>query len=267
MDGMATTLKDGSIAADPRLGRIKRQDLNSLNFLVTARREVIAARTPRSYTWSVLDWLDQGFEGACVGFGFSHDALARPAVVSGISNTYARFLYWLIQKRDDWPGGAYPGATPFYEGTAVLTGAKVMTELGYYSGYDWGLDARQVADGIAYTGPSILGIDWMRNMANPDSEGFIHATGEIDGGHCILAKAVKIVYKTWISTWFSRKWENVDMERSYITLHNSWGRNWGVDGCAKLSLADLDVLLAAGGEACFPRRDPLVKMAVTVPDA
>lgn len=267
MDGMPTILKDGSTAADPRLGRIKQQDLRSLNFLVTSRREVIAARTPRSYTWSILDWLDQGFEGACVGFGFSHDALGRPAVVSGISNAYARFLYWLIQKRDPWAGGAYPNATPFYEGTAVLTGAQVMTELGYYSGYDWGLNARQVADGISYTGPCIFGLDWHRDMANPDPEGFIHATGVIDGGHCIVGKGVRIYYKSWVSKLFSRNWENVDMERSYVLLHNSWGKNWGREGTAKLSLADLDRLLEAGGEACFPRRDPLVKMAVTVPDA
>lgn len=258
---MPTTLKNGAQANDPRLGRIPQQDLRSLNFLVTSRREVSIDRTPRSYTWSLPLWLDQGFEGACVGFGFSHDLAARPLVVNHISDDYARRLYHEVQRQDPWEGGAYEGADPFYEGTSVLTGAKVCQSLGYYSGYDWALNAWEVAAAVGYTGPAILGLDWYRGMGNPDSEGFLHPTGSLDGGHCIIARGVKIVWSSWISKLFSRKWDNVNMEKSYVLLHNSWGRTWGVDGTAKLSLADLDKLLQDGGEACFPRRTPRLDIA------
>lgn len=249
-------LKDGSTPSDPRLGRIPQQDLRSLNFLVTARPEVAEAKKPRSYSWSIGVVLDQGREGACVGFGYTHDLAARPQVVKGISDRYAFGLYYDVQRADDWPGGAYPGATPRYDGTSVLTGAKVVTEKGFYSGYDWALNAQEVAQGIGYTGPSILGLDWYDGMFAPDADGFLRPTGNLAGGHCICAVAVRIAYKPSFLKWIfrNRTWDDVDMDRSYIVVHNSWGPSWGAQGNAKISLTDLDKLLKDGGEACFPRR-------------
>lgn len=251
------TLKDGSTPSDPRLGRIPQQDLRSLNFLVSARREASLTRKPRSYSWSVGTVLDQGQEGACVGFGYSHDLAARPVPVMGVTNLFAFERYWDVQREDPWPGGAYAGATPKYDGTSVLTGAKVFTDRGFYSGYDWAMNAAEVAQAIGYTGPSILGLDWYVGMFDPDKDGFLRLTGGVAGGHCICAVGVKIVYKPvglikWIFN--NRTWVDVDMAKSYIVVHNSWGSSWGDNGNAKISLADLDTLLKAGGEACFPRR-------------
>jgi hypothetical protein len=260
---MTITLKGGHETEDRRLDRIYMQDLRSLNFLVAARPEVGLIKKPRSYTWLLQQWLDQGAEGACVGFGYAHDLAARPAVVVGITDDYARMsLYYRFQREDPWPGGAYPGASPRYDGTAVLAGAKVCTDMGYYSGYDWALNASEVAQGIAYTGPAVLGLTWHEGMWDADSNGFIHPTGKVIGGHCICAVAVKIVWKSWHSRMFSQNWENVDMERSYITLHNSWGKSWGTNGRVKLSLAELDLLMKDNGEACFPRRNPKVKQII-----
>jgi len=47
-----------------------------------------AALVPRSYTWSAGEVLDQGREGACVGFGWSGELLARPSVVAGVTNDF-----------------------------------------------------------------------------------------------------------------------------------------------------------------------------------
>lgn len=252
------TLKDGSQVTDPRLGRLYQQDLRSLNFLIRNRIEPDHPRfrKPRSYTWSCLQWLDQLAEGACVGFGFSHEALARPKMVLGIDNQYARELYWEIQMEDPWPGGAYPSAEPFYEGTSVLTGAQVMTRRGFYSSYHWALNAKDVAEGIGYTGPCVLGLDWFEGMFDPDSDGFLRPTGFLAGGHCLCAIGVKIVYKRWsgLRFWRTRTWDDVDFDRSYVILHNSWGPSWGDNGRAKLSLTDLDFLMTRQGEACFPQR-------------
>lgn len=240
----------------PGLGRVYQQDLRSLNFLVRAAPELTVPKPPRSYTWGISVWLDQGQEGACVGFGYSHDLAARPAPVAGLSDAFARNLYHQVQMADPWPGGAYPNASPFYEGTSVLTGAKICTDLGFYAGYTWGIKARDVADGIAYTGPAIMGLTWYEGMFDTDAEGFIRPTGNVSGGHCILAHGVSLKYKKSSPVgWFKRRtWEDVDYEKSYIKLHNSWGRSWGINGECKITLKDLEFLMTQDGEACFPRR-------------
>lgn len=234
------------------LGRVYRQDLRSLNFLV--RGQIGAGMAPRSYTWSVPMTLDQGPDGACVGFGYSHELAARPQSVLGINYDFAFRLYLEIQRVDPWPGGAYPGAEEFYEGTSVLSGAQVLKDMGYYSSYYWALNAQQVAEGIGYKGPAVLGLNWYEGMFEPDASGFLHATGRVSGGHCVLARGVKIVYKNRLAFWRQRTWADVDWEKSYVLIHNSWGPGWGANGDAKISLSTLDYLMVSQGEACFPIR-------------
>lgn len=236
------------------LGRVYRQDLRSLNFLVRSQIDAESLRKPRSYTWSIPFTLDQGPDGACVGFGYSHELAARPQSVSGIDYNYAMALYHLIQRFDPWPGGAYPGADPFYEGTSVLSGAQIVRTLGFYSSYYWALDARQIAEGVAYKGPAVLGLDWYEDMFEPDYKGFITPTGRVVGGHCVVAHSVRIVYRFRFGFWRQRTWDDVDWDKSYVKIHNSWGPGWGDNGDAKISLRDLDFLMQNWGEACFPVR-------------
>jgi hypothetical protein len=231
-------LKDGSVTFDPRLDRIYEEDWRTLNHLLSAALP-LDNRTPTTKVWDLNAWLDQGMEGACVGFGCGHDLLATPVPVT--------------QREDPWPGGAYPGADPFYEGTSVLTGMKVLTDLGYYTSYDWALTTREAALGVAYAGPAVLGLNWYEGMGNTDHNGYILPTGALVGGHCILASGVVIYFKAGTTT---KTWADVDYNASYFILHNSWSRAWGENGRAKLALRDFDRLLAENGEACFPNRNP-----------
>lgn len=235
----------------PRLDREYELDWRSLEYPVTALPELDPAKSyrPRSYTWSIDRWLDQGQDGACVGFSFAHDLVARPQVHYTNYND-AFWIYKQAQTLDPWPGEDYSG-------TSVLAGAKVLQRDHFYLSYTWALNAEEVAKGIAYFGPCVLGVNWYAGMFTPDQDNFIRPTGKVAGGHAILAHAVKIVYKpnTWIR-WWQRSWRDVDFDRSYVTLHNSWGKGWAVNGAAKLSLTDLDRLMVEGGEACFPVRNP-----------
>ena len=76
---------------------------------------------------------------------------------------------------------------------------------------------------------------WMQGMANTDAKGFIHATGSVVGGHCILCRAINV-------------------KKKYFLLRNSWGKNWGMDGDCKISFSDMTKLLADNGEAVFFRK-------------
>jgi hypothetical protein len=254
---MSVVLKDGSAVDDPRFDRLYQLDWRSLDYSVSKRVSAREMQVPRSYSWDCPLVLDQGSQGSCVGFGFTHDLAAKPVAVGGVSDDLARQIYWASQRADDWPGGSYENATPFYEGTSVLAGAKILTTMGYYLSYHWALDIRELAVGIGYTGPAILGFNWYEGMREADTDDFLHVSGKQSGGHCILANKVKIKKKVLL---VSRTWDNVDMDRSYLVLHNSWSRSWGRDGEAKLSLADADRLLNEQGDACFPERNPKKRM-------
>jgi hypothetical protein len=223
-------LRDRSKTADPRLDRLVQFDEKSRKFPI---RTLVRKQKPRSQTWRLNIRLDQGKEGACVGFGITHEIAARPAEVFGLSNEYARKgIYWEAQKIDGMPGGSYPGADPFYEGTSVLAGLKVAQKLGWADGYRWAFGLDDLILGVGHNGPAVLGLQWYEGMMNPDKAGVIHPTGKVVGGHCILCRGVYIAEKRF-------------------RLSNSWGRTWGQDGECFISFADMDRLLHEDGEAAF----------------
>jgi len=84
----------------------------------------------RPYAWiDYADWwdyYDQGSEGACVGFAWS-----RCMTLLNRRRYGARTLYHEAQRIDPWQGGAYPGASPFYEGTDTRAGASVLVNRGH----------------------------------------------------------------------------------------------------------------------------------------
>lgn len=224
-------LKGGFTTSDPRLDRLVQFDERSRAFPVMA---TITPTKPRSYTWRVDSWFDQGMEGACVGFAWTHELAARPKVITGLTNQFAREqVYWAAQALDHWEGGAYPGASPFYEGTSVLAGAKATQNLGYISEYRWafGLDDLRMA--VGYKGPAVLGINWYDGMFQPDAEGRIQPTGTVRGGHAVVAYSNSERY-------------------GRFRLWNSWGPEWGQNGSCWVSHEDMDRLLREDGEACIP---------------
>jgi len=230
-------LRNGSKVKDSRLARIVHFDERSRKFSV---RKLLGPKPLRSYTWSCPRWLDQGQEGACVGFSWAHELVARPVVVPNITAKFAREqVYWEAQKIDEWAGGSYPGARPVCEGTSVLAGVKVLQKAGYFDAYHWAFSIKELALAIGYCGPAVLGIPWYEGMFDTDEKGVLHIGGQVSGGHAILCNGVSVKNKTF-------------------RLHNSWGQSWGVNGEATISWDDLDRLLHEDGEACVPtgRRKP-----------
>jgi hypothetical protein len=228
-------LKDGSEVFDRRLDRIAAFDRRSLEFPVRGalndeQQELVTK------TWSVPEntpVLDQGREGACVGFGVTHELLYYPVAVRGLDATFAREkIYWVAQEADPWPGGSYPEASPRYEGTSVMYGVKAAADLGYYKEYRWATSEKEMALGVGYLGPAIIGVDWYEGMFKPNKDGYIRPSGEKMGGHCCLITGINV-------------------RSGYYTLHNSWGPSWGHNGNAKISRKDMAKLIADNGEVCI----------------
>lgn len=226
-------LRDGSEVADARLNRLIQFDEKSRNFPI---REFVDGKKPRSYTWRCDATLDQGPDGACVGFSMTHELIARPKVVTGLDATFAKEqVYWEAQKIDPWDGGSYPGASPFYEGTSVLAGVKILRRLGYIEEYRWAFGLQDLILAVGYEGPAVIGVNWYEGMFNPWPCGHLHVSGQVAGGHAILVKGVSVTKKTF-------------------TLHNSWGAGWGNRGSATITWDEMERLLHESGEAVIPIR-------------
>lgn len=194
----------------------------------------------RNKLWRVGPTLDQGYEGACVGFGWTGDALATPVAVDLTRmklilprepNAFARNLYRDAKYIDEWAGEDY-------DGTSVLAGAKIMRKYGLLYEYRWAFGINDVIDAVLSKGPVVLGTYWHNDMYNAPN-GVLNVSGQIVGGHCYLAVGYKLAQYSKTGT------------DSVIVL-NSWGKSWGINGLAEIRVDQLSELLNRDGEACIP---------------
>ncbi len=218
---MKVKMRDGS-EAERKLDRLVQFDPRSRNFPISYVNE---GKVPRSYAWRCNTFLDQGTEGSCVGFGNTHELIARPSEVQNLGASYAITIYKDAQKIDPWEGEDY-------EGTSVLAGVKILHQQGWFESYRWAFGINDLILGVGRNGPAVIGVYWYEGMRDTDSNGYIHVSGSILGGHCLLCSAVNIREKRF-------------------TLHNSWGTTWGESGRCYISFSDMERLLREEGEAVF----------------
>jgi hypothetical protein len=227
------SLKNGYATIDPRLDRVPQFDERSKEYPI---RTLVAERAPlRSAGWACPDWLDQGREGACVGFAWSHELIATPVQVPGVNDSFAREVYREAQRLDEWPGENY-------DGTSVLAGAKAIVARGYMEEYRWAFGVDDVLRTLGYFGPVVIGVKWYNSMMEPAPNGLLEVSEGDFGGHAILVRGVSL----------RARLDGHNGTMPVVRLRNSWGRDWGVDGDCYLRVTDLEKLLDDGGEACVP---------------
>lgn len=226
-------LRDGSTVNDPRLDRLAQFDPRSRQYALV---DILTARTIETRMWTIPEGepvLDQGADGACVGFGVTNELRFNPVAIPGLDARYAKeSIYWEAQRRDEWPGGSYPGASPNYEGTSVLAGMQTAKSLGFYGAYHWAFNETQLAAGVSEIGPAVIGIPWYSGMFRPSREYYLRVTGSNQGGHCILVIGINTRF-------------------GYYTIYNSWGPRWGNNGTARIRRNDMARLLAENGDAAI----------------
>ena len=197
-----------------------------------------------SVLWNEGTVLDQGSEGACVGFGWAGEVLAQPVAPpiqpsETQGNKDALGYYNRAKQLDQWPGENY-------EGTSVLAGARVMKELGFIESYRWCFSIEELRAAVISEGPVVIGIPWYESMYYTDHNGKVLILGKEVGGHCLVITG-------YISNMI------IDgVEQEVFRWRNSWGNDYGVNGSAFITYKDLENLVRHNAEMCVPmgRRIP-----------
>jgi hypothetical protein len=194
--------------------------------------------------------LDQGSEGACVGFGWMAELLSKPVAPEKqpephLGNKIAFSYYKRAQKIDEWEGEDY-------EGTSVLAGAKIVKEEGFIDSYRWCFSIDDVRDAVISEGPVVIGIPWFSGMYETGPNGLVRLSGKNVGGHAITITGYDPAMRINGRTYEVFRWRN------------SWGKSYGVAGSGYIKYNDLAKLLAQQGEACVPmgRKVPVFEQEV-----
>lgn len=211
------------------LGRVPHFDERSRSFGVRSLFEPAVLK--KKTHWQMLPQfpLDQGQEGACVGFGWCAELAAEP-VRYNTTNQYA-FQYYAATRQIDQEMGNF-----WTEGASVLAGAKLAQRVGMISGYRWAFGMEEVIATLVQLGPVVLGVNWYESMYETDVNGGVVIEGDRVGGHCILVNGYD---------------PNHEVHGECVQWINSWGPDYGLGGVGYLKLADLDRLLDEQGEACI----------------
>jgi hypothetical protein len=227
----------------------------------------------RGRLWTHGRVMDQGNEGACVGFGCAAEAIAEPVPVPGISARNARAWYRSAQRRDVWPGEAY-------DGTSVLAGCLEGRARGYYTGFVWAKRAEQLAAGIVDDGPAIIGVEWREGSYSTDELGVLRPSGDVVGGHCLCVIGFVCLDPEGPDRELWDALEELDLAEAAVAVldggedgvfivQNSWGPTFGKNGLCVVPLSVMRDWVRAGGEFAQPQGRQLsgARMLITQPEA
>lgn len=197
-----------------------------MNKKYSVRKTIPEGAIPKSVKWPCKIHLNQGTEGACTGFAMAHEIAAEPLPILGVSNSTAHEFYSFAKKHDQWAGEDYDGSS--VEG--VMKAGKILK---YYDEYRWAFSLEDLKLALSHCGPAVLAIPWKEGMAYPNITGRIKSVGKITGYHAILCNGY-------------------DLKKDRFTLHNSWGRSWGINSECHIDAQELWLLLKQNGCAAIP---------------
>ena len=188
--------------------------------------------------------LDQGPEGACVGFGCSAELSADP-MQWPTGNGFAMKLYQNARARDRARG------YNFAEGATVLGGLEAAKAMNLIQGFRWAQRFEDIALGLQ-VGPVVMGTDVTDGMYHTTADGEWVPVGTYVGGHCWTIIGFRLNHPLF--------------GRAYWMV-NSWGKKFGTNGKAWIREESLRKLWDRGGEAAIVTDTVLVPVTPPTPPA
>jgi hypothetical protein len=185
--------------------------------------------------------LDQGREGACVGFAITNELMGSPVRVRPpgydaarklkVSNAFAQHLYEVARRDyDEWPGEDY-------DGTSVRAGLRAAKAAGYIAEFRAVRTPEELRQTLYFAGPVVVGIDWTEAMFDYDEHGVVRRGGDVVGGHALCINAL------YPSRYY----------RPAYRARQSWGGTYGIGGDVWFDADHLhDLLFNRGGDCMVP---------------
>lgn len=195
-------------------------------FLIRVKLTTTQANWDQSLWWVPGPVTNQGRLGSCVGHGIVSDTMASPVRVkfNQPPDKIADTVYFRAQHVDQWPGENY-------EGTSVNAGMTIAREYEWIDAWYWAKNLDDLRIGLD-TGPVVIGVSWTTGMSYPDEDGYIDASGDLYGGHCVAVTGYSADY-------------NGDGPK--FRIRNSWGRSYGRGGDAYIAPDELNKVVFEGG--------------------
>lgn len=171
---------------------------------------------------------DQNGYGGCVGWMGLDWRNTQPAKTPGMQFRDADGLEYYngATRYDQWPDNDRP---PGYKGHDNDEGSSTQGLCRYFKdqnvidGYEWADNVdRFVA--LMQRGPVVTGMDWTQDMFSPDSRGRVTPTGDLAGGHAIMALKLE--------------WNPRNHMISRVWWLNHWTSKWGKRGKFYMTLGD-----------------------------
>lgn len=204
--------------------------------------------------------LNQGNQGACVGFGLAtvaHFLLRRRRVVPDPTPVSARMLYEIARRYDEWPGENY-------QGSSARGAMKGWHKHGVCSEALWpfaGEDSEQIltyeraSDAMRRPLGAYLRVNHRDLVAMHSAlaeVGILFATAWIHPGWLRADKKGVIPYDRSLGVLGGHAFALVAYDENGFWVQNSWGAGWGRQGLAQVSYDDwlahgLDVWVARLG--------------------
>lgn len=214
---------------DERLGRQLVHDERSRGF---AHLPATSTSTlPRTFRLPVYNPVPNPRQtiGMCTGCDAITKANTKGNRIRGIrlGMDVATTIYSRATQLDPFPG-SYP---PMDTGSSGIAACKASREMGIIDRYEWVFNgARGIVTSLEAGRPVGIGAYWYNDMFDPDPETLlVKPTGGVAGGH----------------QWTAIGWNAQLKAVEGLCL---WG-NWGRRGMFRITLSDLDALMADGGDA------------------
>lgn len=198
------------------------RDYRMLDFIsLDARRR---ARETTIMDWPVAKILDQGSTPHCVGFAWAGFGIAVP-VIQEWDNAMGDKIYYQAKVEDGEPGAE--------NGSTTRSGVEAFLHYGLLQDgkYAFAQTIDDVITWVLANGPVVVGTYWHNDMFFPDSDGLVHPSGTIVGGHEWMIHGCDTIARRFHAT-------------------NSWGESYGVKGQFQIGFDDFAGLLYNEGDAC-----------------